>query len=57
MISCGYYHSMALTESGLVISWGHNKCDNLNIETIQGFIKTKSHSQLKDVLIYKISCD
>ncbi len=49
MVSCGYYHSMALTESGRVFSWGHNKCDDLYIETIQEFKKTKTHSQLKDV--------
>jgi alpha-tubulin suppressor-like RCC1 family protein len=26
MISCGGYHSMALTKSGFVFSWGYN-CD------------------------------
>jgi alpha-tubulin suppressor-like RCC1 family protein len=24
MISCGYYHSLALTESGRVFGWGYN---------------------------------
>jgi alpha-tubulin suppressor-like RCC1 family protein len=31
MISCGYFHSMALTECGHVYSWGDNKCGQLGI--------------------------
>ncbi len=31
MISCGCYHSMALTECGHVYSWGHNLYGQLGL--------------------------
>jgi alpha-tubulin suppressor-like RCC1 family protein len=31
MISCGYYHSMALTECGHVYSWGRDDCGQLGV--------------------------
>ncbi len=31
MISCGWKHSMALTECGHVYSWGLNDCGQLGI--------------------------
>ncbi len=37
MISCGCYHSMALTESGCVYIWGDNRCGQLGIENIKKF--------------------
>jgi alpha-tubulin suppressor-like RCC1 family protein len=32
MISCGGWHSLALTESGRVFSWGHNEFEQLDVD-------------------------
>jgi RCC1 and BTB domain-containing protein len=60
MISCGYWHSMALTECGHVYSWGNNECRQL------GFRNTVDSNEPKfvavidenkcNVFIEKISC-
>ncbi len=52
MISCGYKHSMALTECGHVFSWGYNKSGQLgHISNKPSFVKLGT-----DVLIKNISC-
>jgi serine/threonine protein kinase len=54
MISCGYKHSLALTESGRVFSWGDNSVGQLGVEV--------EHSsepiiiELNGMKIKKISC-
>jgi RCC1 and BTB domain-containing protein len=70
-ISCGLNHSMALTESGRVYSWGNNECGQLGFEYNEGLIdeykeKFKGTNspklvEVKDnngvnVVIQKISC-
>jgi hypothetical protein len=54
MISCGYWHSLALTQSGRVFAWGSNRCGQLGVDV--------RHSnepiiiELNDLKIQKISC-
>jgi alpha-tubulin suppressor-like RCC1 family protein len=56
MISCGYWHSMTLTESGRVFSWGYNGCGQLgrdiNVYANKPLIVIMSNS----IPIKKISC-
>jgi hypothetical protein len=55
MISCGYEHSMALTEKGCVYSWGCNQGSRLGIaNTINS--NTPKQIQIKDIIIDKITC-
>ncbi len=56
MISCGSRHSMALTSSGRVFSWGCNKCGQLGINNINNmdvpcFVTLRYKTPIK-----KISC-
>jgi alpha-tubulin suppressor-like RCC1 family protein len=56
-ISCGYYHSMALTESGRVFSWGNNESGQLgHILDIEIVNKPLILSMSKEIPIKKISC-
>jgi alpha-tubulin suppressor-like RCC1 family protein len=55
MISCGYSHSMALTENKRVFTWGDNRREQLGIDDIKD-INTARPIQLDNVLIDKISC-
>jgi hypothetical protein len=55
MISCGYNHSMALTENGCVYSWGCNEYGQLGIaNTINS--NTPKQIQMKDIIIDRITC-
>jgi alpha-tubulin suppressor-like RCC1 family protein len=54
MISCGYLHSLALTESGRVFGWGDNQFGQLGVDveySIEPII-----IELNDLKIQKISC-
>jgi alpha-tubulin suppressor-like RCC1 family protein len=53
-ISCGFFHSMALTNKGHVFSWGFNKWEPSGIAD-ENSNKPKL-IELKNVLITKISC-
>jgi alpha-tubulin suppressor-like RCC1 family protein len=60
MISCGGYHSMALTECGHVYSWGSNYCGQLGIGNTEDsnepkFIAVTDENKC-NVFIEKISC-
>jgi alpha-tubulin suppressor-like RCC1 family protein len=56
-ISCGYNHSMALTESGRVFSWGNNESGQLgHILDIEIVNKPLIFSMSKEIPIMKISC-
>jgi alpha-tubulin suppressor-like RCC1 family protein len=60
MISCGYYHSMALTKYGNVYSWGDNRFGQLGIgNTVDSnepkFIAVIDENKC-NVFIEKISC-
>jgi hypothetical protein len=55
MISCGASHSLALTKSGRVFSWGHNSKGQLGVEDIKYSI-TPKHIKLNEVSFKKISC-
>jgi alpha-tubulin suppressor-like RCC1 family protein/tRNA A-37 threonylcarbamoyl transferase component Bud32 len=60
MISCGRYHSMALTECGHVYSWGSNGCGQLGIGNTFSSNKPKFVAVVDEnksnVFIEKISC-
>jgi alpha-tubulin suppressor-like RCC1 family protein len=47
-ISCGYWHSMALTECGRVYGWGNNKWGQLGVKNCESSEKAE---------IIEISCD
>jgi hypothetical protein len=54
MISCGWSHSLALTESGRVFGWGKNDCGQLGVD-----VKDSNEPiiiELNDLKIKKISC-
>jgi RCC1 and BTB domain-containing protein len=60
MISCGWKHSMALTECGHVYSWGENECGQLGIgNTVHSnepkFVAVIGKNKC-NVFIEKISC-
>jgi hypothetical protein len=56
-ISCGYHHSMALTESGRVFSWGNNESGQLgHILDFKIVKKPLILSMSKEIPIKKISC-
>jgi hypothetical protein len=55
MISCGGSHSMALTESKQVFSWGYNSFGQLGIGTKKNTNKPK-RIKLDGVKIHKICC-
>jgi alpha-tubulin suppressor-like RCC1 family protein len=60
MISCGYYHSMALTEYGHFYSWGNNESGQLGIgNTLDSnepkFVAVVDENKC-NVIIKKISC-
>jgi hypothetical protein len=55
MISCGYWHSMALTESGRVFSWGCNGFGQLGIGNTVDSNKPKI-IDLNAIIIERISC-
>jgi alpha-tubulin suppressor-like RCC1 family protein len=61
-ISCGLWHSMALTESGRVFSWGNNAWGQLGIENseeehISEFSNSPKLIKLdENIVIEKISC-
>ena len=40
-ISCGYYHALALTQTGKVYAWGCNGCGQLGLKDTQEKSKTK----------------
>jgi tRNA A-37 threonylcarbamoyl transferase component Bud32 len=55
MISCGGWHSLALTESGCVYSWGYNECGQLGIgNTIDS--NKPILIALEKIIIERISC-
>jgi hypothetical protein len=54
-ISCGAYHSMALTESGRVFSWGENDDGQLGVGNFTNFNKPEL-IQMNDILFEKICC-
>jgi hypothetical protein len=55
MISCGGWHSMALTESGRVFSWGSNKYGQLgNGNTVDS--NMPKLVELNSVMVERISC-
>jgi hypothetical protein len=60
MISCGYWHSMALTECGHVYSWGSNECGQLGIGNTVHSNEPKFVAVIDEyecnVFIEKISC-
>jgi RCC1 and BTB domain-containing protein len=58
MISCGFFHSMALTECGHVYSWGDNDCGQLGIGNIVHSNEPKFVAVIDkcNVFIEKISC-
>jgi hypothetical protein len=60
MISCGYLHSMALTECGHVYSWGYNKFGQLGIGNTENSNEPKFVAVIDEnkcnVFIEKISC-
>jgi hypothetical protein len=55
MISCGNWHSMALTKNGRVYSWGDNRYGQLGIGNAEHSNKPK-HIKMNDFFIKKISC-
>ncbi len=55
MISCGENHSLALTESGCVYSWGDNSRGALGFENIEKS-NTPKQIEIKDNFIDKITC-
>ncbi len=54
MISCGYWHSLALTQSGRVFAWGSNQCGQLGVDV--GHSNEPIIIELNDLKIQKISC-
>jgi alpha-tubulin suppressor-like RCC1 family protein len=59
-ISCGYYHSLALTENGRVYSWGDNKFKQLGFgniiaSNVPKLIKIKDSNKSK-VIVKRIKC-
>ncbi len=60
MISCGYYHSMVLTECGHVYSWGYNGYGQLGIGNTEESNEPKFVAVIDEnkcnVFIEKISC-
>jgi RCC1 and BTB domain-containing protein len=56
MISCGSHHSMALTESGHVFSWGLNACGQLGLDSNENTFKPSIVILRNYVLIKRISC-
>jgi alpha-tubulin suppressor-like RCC1 family protein len=57
MISCGYNHSLALTESGRVFFWGSNKKGQIiNFENISKVEKPSVVILSNEIRIKKISC-
>jgi hypothetical protein len=60
MISCGWWHSMALTECGHVYSWGSNECGQLGIGNTVNSNEPKFVAVIDEnkcnVFIEKISC-
>ncbi len=60
MISCGSFHSMALTECGHVYSWGYNVCGQLGIGNTVNSNEPKLVGVIDEnkcnVFIEKISC-
>jgi alpha-tubulin suppressor-like RCC1 family protein len=55
MISCGFHHSMALTENRCVYSWGSNQFGQLGIANIKES-NTPKQIEMKDIIIDKITC-
>jgi hypothetical protein len=56
MISCGSHHSMALTESGHVFSWGLNTCGQLGLDSNENTFQPSIVILRNYVLIKRISC-
>jgi alpha-tubulin suppressor-like RCC1 family protein len=54
-ISCGYWHSLALTESCHVFSWGNNDFGQLGFEYYERLYRP-TQIQLPHISISKISC-
>jgi hypothetical protein len=54
MISCGYYHTLALTESGRVFGWGDNSDGQLGVNIMHS--REPIIIELNDLKIQKISC-
>jgi hypothetical protein len=54
MISCGGYHSLALTESGRVFYWGYNELRALCVNV--GYLSEPVIVKLNGLKIKKISC-
>jgi alpha-tubulin suppressor-like RCC1 family protein len=54
MISCGRWHSLALTESGLVFGWGDNSYGQLSVDV--RYSREPIIIELNDLKIKKISC-
>lgn len=55
-ISCGFYHSMALTEEGFVYSWGHNSYGQLGVGNNDNSCQPIRIDFGNNVLVQKISC-
>jgi alpha-tubulin suppressor-like RCC1 family protein len=54
MISCGYWHSLALTESGRVFGWGDNSEEQLGVDVRR--LSEPIIIELNNLKIKKISC-
>ena len=57
-ISCGYWHSLALTECGRVFSWGSNNWGELGRNICKYFNSNRPIpiELCKEIIINKISC-
>ncbi len=56
MISCGYEHSMALTECGHAFSWGDNNNGQLGLNNMENTNKPSIVLLSNEIPIKKISC-
>jgi hypothetical protein len=54
MISCGFSHSLALTESGRVFGWGDNRCGQLGVKIENSMEPIRI--ELKGLKIKKLCC-
>jgi alpha-tubulin suppressor-like RCC1 family protein len=56
MIICGLMHSMLLTESGRVFSWGPNNCGQLGHNNTKDLNKPSIITFFEEMTIKKINC-
>lgn len=57
-VSCGHHHSLALSKSGYVYSWGHNAFGQLGIGCRDRFrnIPIRVRVIAEDILVSKVAC-